>query len=81
MAKQPNKVVIYGWHKPDGVPIQPVYSGHVDWYVDYSHGIRLINNQILLDGKRVLLTDILLDPVLYRIFSNEDMPMSQSAYD
>ena len=52
-----------------------VYSGHVDWYVDYSHGIRLINNQILLDGKRVLLTDILLDPVLYRIFSNEDMPM------
>ena len=37
-----NRVVIYGWHYPSGVPIQPVYSGHVDWYTDYSHGVRLV---------------------------------------
>jgi len=80
IATLPNKVVIYGWHKPDGKPIQPVYSGHVDWYVDYSHGIRLINNQILLDGKSVLFTDILRDPVLFKIFSDEDAPMSQPYY-
>lgn len=80
LAAQPNKVIIYGWHKPDGIPIQPVYSGHVWWYVDYSHGIRFINNQVLIDGKTVLFTDILQDPVLYKIFSNEDSPMKQAIY-
>ncbi|MFV0269574.1 MAG: hypothetical protein ACK5HT_20825 [Draconibacterium sp.] len=80
IAQQPDKVVIYGWHKSDGKPIQPVYSGHVYWYVDYSHGIRLMNNQVLLDGKPALLSDILKDPVLFKIFSNEDAPMSQTVY-
>jgi hypothetical protein len=80
IAKQPGKVVIYGWHKPDGKPIQPVYSGHVDWYVDYSHGIRLINNQVLIDGKTALFSEVLKNPVLYRIFSNESQPMEQPFY-
>src|SRR5690606_16285020 len=39
-----NRVVIYGWHKPDGKPIQPASNVHVNTYVDYSHGIRLLNN-------------------------------------
>jgi hypothetical protein len=80
LAKQPGKVVIYGWHKPDGKPIQPVFSGHVDWYVDYSHGIRFINNQVLIDGKPTLFTDVLQHPVLYRIFSDENTPMEQPIY-
>ncbi|MDP3644418.1 MAG: hypothetical protein Q8S54_14660 [Bacteroidota bacterium] len=80
MTKQPGKVVIYGWHKPDGKPIQPVYSGHVDWYVDYSHGIRLINNQVLIDGKAALFSEVLKHPVLFRIFSDESQPMEQSHY-
>jgi hypothetical protein len=80
IANQPAKVVIYGWHKPDGNPIQPVYSGHVYWYVDYSHGIRFINNQVLIDGKPFLFTDVLKDPVLYKIFSNEDAPMTRVEY-
>ena len=73
-------MVIYGWHKKDGKPIQPVYSGHIDWYVDYSHGIRLINNQVLIDGNPYLLTEVLKDPVLYRLFSDEDSPMKQTVY-
>jgi hypothetical protein len=80
IADKPTKVVIYGWHKPDGKPIQPVYSGHVYWYVDYSHGIRLINSKVLIDGKPVLFTDILKDPILYKIFSDEDKPMEQVVY-
>lgn len=72
---QPNKVVIYGWHQRDGSPIQPVYGGHIDWYVDYSHGIRFINNQVVVDGKFYLLSSILEDPLLYKIFSNEDVPI------
>jgi hypothetical protein len=43
-------VASYGWHKLDGKPIQPVYAGHVNWYVDYSHGIRLIAKQVKMDG-------------------------------
>lgn len=80
IARQPTKVVIYGWHKPDGKPIQPVYSGHVDWYVDYSHGIRLVNNQVLIDGKPALLSEILKHPVLFRLFSDESKPMEQTRY-
>lgn len=76
----PNKVVIYGWHKLDGNPIQPVYKGHVDWYVDYSHGIRLINNKVILDGQEVSVSQILSDPVLFKILSDEDKPMEQTVY-
>ena len=50
IENQPGKVVIYGWHERRK-SIQPVYSGHIYWYIDYSHGIRLINNQVLIDGK------------------------------
>ena len=45
-----NRVAIYGWHLLDGKPIQPVYAGHVNWYVDYSHGIRLIAKKVKIDG-------------------------------
>ena len=80
LAEQADRVVIYGWHKSDGTPIQPVYSGHIDWYVDYSHGIRLINKQVLIDGKAFLLSEVLKDPLLYKLFSNEDSPMEQTVY-
>jgi hypothetical protein len=78
---QHGKVVIYGWHHPDGKPIQPVYSGHVDWYVDYSHGIRLINNQVLVDEKTYLFSDLLKDPLLFKIFSDEAKPMMKARYN
>lgn len=80
IAERPDRVVIYGWHRLDGNPIQPVYSGHVWWYVDYSHGIRFINNKVIIDGKPALFTDVLKDPVLFRIFSDEDRPMEQPFY-
>lgn len=35
MDLKTNRVTIYGWHKLDGKPIQPLFTGHVDWYVDY----------------------------------------------
>ena len=80
LANSPNKVVIYGWHKLDGKPIQPVYSGHVDWYVDYSHGIRLMNKNVLLDREVVPVSDILSDPILFKVLSNEDSPMLITKY-
>jgi hypothetical protein len=80
LSKQPGKVVLYGWHLPGGKPVQPVYSGHAAHYVDYSHGIRLMNNQVLFDGKPALLSDLLKDPVLYKVFSDENGPMEQPYY-
>ncbi|MHC1730702.1 MAG: hypothetical protein AB9888_01520 [Bacteroidales bacterium] len=80
IAERPDRVVIYGWHRPDGNPIQPVYSGHIWWYVDYSHGIRLMNAQVLLDGRPVLLADILKDPVLFRVVTDEEKPVEMTFY-
>lgn len=75
-----DRVVIYGWHKLDGNPIQPVYSGHVDWYVDYSHGIRLMNKHMILDGEITTVSKILSDPILFQLLSNETTPMTQTGY-
>jgi hypothetical protein len=71
LKEKPNKVAIYGWHKPDGKPIQPLYVGHVDWYVDYSHGIRLVKREMMIVGKKVDLEDVLKDPNLCGAVSDE----------
>ena len=80
ISERPDRVVIYGWHRSDGSPIQPVYSGHIWWYVDYSHGIRLMNAQVLVDGRPVKVSDLLKDPVLFRIITNEENPVEMSFY-
>lgn len=38
------RVTIYGWHRSNGEPIQPVSSVHSADYADYSHGTRFIIN-------------------------------------
>jgi hypothetical protein len=78
LKEKPNKVAIYGWHKPDGKPIQPLYTGHVDWYVDYSHGIRLVSRTVTLDGKERDLFDVLADPKTCAIVG-EDQPIPRGA--
>jgi hypothetical protein len=40
-----DRVAIYGWHRLNGKPIQPLYLGHVWWYVDYSQGVSLVNDR------------------------------------
>jgi hypothetical protein len=69
---KPDRVAIYGWHKPDGSPIQPLYTGHVNWYVDYSHGIRLVYRTIYVNGKPMDYVDVLRDPRLRRLLCDED---------
>jgi hypothetical protein len=67
-----DRVAIYGWHKSDGKPIQPLYTGHVNWYVDYSHGVRLVSRRILVDGKWMDYTSILKDPILKHLLCDEE---------
>jgi len=69
---KPNRVAIYGWHRPDGKAIQPVYTGHVNWYVDYSHGIRLVYRQIKINNKWMDYIDVLKDPILKRLLCDEE---------
>jgi hypothetical protein len=69
---KPNRVAIYGWHKPDGNPIQPLYTGHVNWYVDYSHGIRLVYRTIYVNKKPMDYIDVLKDKTLRALLCDEE---------
>jgi hypothetical protein len=73
------KVAIYGWHKPDGKPIQPLYTGHTASYADYSHGIRLVSRRMMVDGVATTIDDVLADPKLAPLLSNEGV-MLQTRY-
>jgi hypothetical protein len=69
---KPDRVAIYGWHQLDGKPIQPLYAGHINWWVDYSQGIRLIYRKIKVNGKWMDYTDILKDKTLQRLLCDEE---------
>ncbi len=69
---RPNRVAIYGWHKLDGNPIQSLYTGHVNWYVDYSHGIRLAYRTIYVNEKAMDYIDVLKHPVLKNLLCDEE---------
>ncbi|MFH2030386.1 MAG: hypothetical protein ABIJ40_07110 [Bacteroidota bacterium] len=73
-------VTIYGWHQLNGQPIQPLTNIHIDTYTDYSHGIRFLNSEFLLDNKPARVQDILKDGILYKILSDESEPMNQPSY-
>jgi pimeloyl-ACP methyl ester carboxylesterase len=73
LTNAPTKVAIYGWHRTNGVAIQPLYLGHTAAWVDYSHGIRLVSQTALLNGQKTSLTAILADPNLCSGLSDEGM--------
>lgn len=72
LKEHPGKVAIYGWHLLNGKPIQPLYTGHVDWYVDYSHGARLVYQTIIINGKKYSYMDILKNTELQKLICDED---------
>ncbi|MBE2278929.1 MAG: T9SS type A sorting domain-containing protein [Ignavibacteriaceae bacterium] len=67
----PNRVVIYGWHYQNGTPIQPLYAGHSETYADYSHGVRLVQDSITINGQPGKITSILQSETLHLLFSDE----------
>jgi hypothetical protein len=73
------RVVIYGWHREDGKPIQPLYNGHTADWADYSHGTRLILSQVLVNGKRTTVGKVLRSPTLHPLLSDEG-PMKYIKY-
>lgn len=71
LRERPNRVAIFGWHYLSGQPIQPLYTGHVDWYVDYSHGIRPVRRLMRVDGRPLAFDAILADSNLAPLLSDE----------
>ena len=55
----------------NGAPIQPLSTVHGACYADYSHGIRLVSETVVVDGKTRSVYDVLLDPVLSKVLSDE----------
>lgn len=71
LVARPGQLAIYGWHRGFGDPIQPLSTVHGAGYADYSHGIRLVSETVILDGKVRSVRDILRDPSLAKILSDE----------
>jgi hypothetical protein len=71
LRTMPGRVAIYGWHRTNGKPIQPLSTVHGQGYADYSHGIRLISATAFVNGKPRALADILQDPGISAAVSSE----------
>lgn len=75
-----NHVTICGWHYPDGRRIQNPTNVHINSYVDYSHGVRLLYRIVLIDNISYDIQDVLKDSTLYSLLSDESSPMSRPTY-
>ena len=73
IAQHPGHVIIYGWIKPTGEPIQGVQWIHESTYSDYSQHIRYCSDTITVNGQYVNYYDALVDPTLYKLLSDEGM--------
>jgi hypothetical protein len=71
LASAPGKVAIYGWHKTNGAPIQPLYLKHAATWVDYSQCVRLVQNQLLVNGGGNTIAAVLSDPESSALLSDE----------
>lgn len=71
LVGNPGRLAIYGWHKADGKPIQPVSLFHGKDYADYSHGVRLMKPLMRVDGQPRSFRDLLRDPNLWPLVSKE----------
>lgn len=76
LTNAPGRVAIFGWHQTNSVPIQPLYLGHTDAWADYSHGVRLVLNRMLLDGQPTTVTAVLANPKLAGLISDEGVMQS-----
>jgi hypothetical protein len=71
LVRAVGKIAIYGWHRLSGVPIQPLTTVHPASYADYSHGIRLVSETVLMEGKPESIYSVLQDPELTNVLSDE----------
>lgn len=73
LAGVTNKVAIYGWQQTNGMAIQPLYLGHVSWWVDYSQCVRLVSQNMLVNGEKKTVAEVLADPKFCSLISDESV--------
>jgi len=71
MLETPRRTPIYGWFNDDGTVIQTLSLLHDDHYVDYAHGIRLVDAEMEVAGKPAHLLDVLATRAKAPLISNE----------
>jgi len=71
LIARPGRVAIYGWQQPGGKNIQPLSTVHENTYADYSHGVRLVDSTMVVDGVERPIAEVLRDPVLCKLVSGE----------
>ena len=77
----PSVVCIYGWHRLSGVPVQPVFCGHGNRYVDYSHGTRLVSRTAYLNGVPTPIESLFANPATAPLlYDNGTMTPAQLRY-
>lgn len=76
-----HNVAIYGWHRPDGSRVQACYVRHVNSYVDYSHGVRLVYRNATIDGEEMDIRSILKSPTLFHLLNDEQVPINNPSYE
>lgn len=80
MDSHPGRLAIYGWHELNGEPIQPLSTAHGAAYVDYSHGVRLVSDVMLLNGRVTTVHQVLANPRLAAVLSAEGPVPSLARY-
>lgn len=71
LHSKPDRIAIYGWHQPNGIPIQPLSTVHGARYADYSHGVRLVSQTVRIKGASRSILEALQDPVLAPLLTYE----------
>lgn len=71
LHKAKDRIAIYGWHRDSQSPIQPLSTWHWASYADYSHGIRLVDRTVVVNGKNWDIADVLNHHKLSQMLSYE----------
>jgi hypothetical protein len=71
MFSRPGRIAIYGWHRSNGDPIQPLSTIHAERYADYSHGVRLVLATISIGDREMSILEVLQNPKLAPLLTYE----------
>ena len=71
LLRATEREAIYGWHRAEGKPIQPLSLVHGALYADYSHGVRLVSETVFVDGVPGSFFDLIEDPRPAQLLSRE----------
>ncbi|SMF07784.1 hypothetical protein [Pseudobacteriovorax antillogorgiicola] len=71
LSRAKDRIAIYGWHQSESQTIQPLSIWHWANYADYSHGVRLVDRNVVVDGEFWDIADVLSMPEFAPLLSYE----------